>query len=386
MKITRLVALLLFALSALGPSRAAAQEKTAAKGPFIAYIGTYTTKTSSQGIYTVRYDRETGRFSKPEVATPTVDPSFLAVHPNGKFLYAVNEAGKASLVSAFRIDQQTGGLTALNQVPALGDDPCYIAFDRTGRFVFVANYGSGSVAVFPVGQDGKLGAQTALVTDAGSLGPVKDRQEGPHAHWVEATPDNRFVLVSDLGLDQVLVFKFDARTGALTPNQPAFVKVKPGTGPRHAAFHPNGKFVFVVGELNSTATSYALDAKKGSLKEIGSVSTLPPGYSGRNDVAELAVHPNGKFLYVSNRGNDSIAILSIDPEKGRLAPVGGIPTGGKEPRHFTFDPTGKFLVVENQLSDTVALFRVDPATGQLESAGDAMSVPSPVCLVFASPE
>lgn len=365
---------------------ALASATLAQNSTYVTYVGTYTTKTSSQGIYTARYDAASGRFTKPEVATPTVDPSFLAIHPNGKFLYAVNEAGKASLVSAFAIDHATGSLTALNQVPALGEDPCYIAFDKTGRYVFVANYTSGTIAVFPIQADGKLGAQTALVSNAGAAGPNKERQQGPHAHWIESSPDNRFVLVADLGLDEVLIYKFDAATGALTPNQPAFAKLKLGSGPRHVAFHSNGKFVFVVSELNSTATSFSYDTKKGSLKEIGTVSTLPPGYSGRNDAAELAIHPNGKFLYVSNRGNDSIAIFSIDPGRGTLAPIGGVPTGGKEPRHFTFDPSGKFLLVENQFTDNVVEFRVDGATGQLESVGDVIGVPSPVCLKFTSAE
>lgn len=374
-----LIAVLLFAFSSV--IHGSPQSAT-----YVAYVGTYTTKTTSKGIYTSRYDAAAGRFTKPEVAIETADPSFVAVHPHGKFLYAVNEAGKASLVSAFSIDHSNGTLSPLNQMPALGEDPCYISFDRSGKYVLVTNYTSGTIAVFPIQADGRLGAQTALETDAGARGPNKDRQEGPHAHWIEASPDNRFVLVADLGLDEVLIYKFDASKGTLTPNQPAFAKLKAGSGPRHIAWHPNGKFIFVASELSSTATTFSFDAKKGSLKEIATVSTLPPGFTGRNDVAEVAVHPNGKFLYVSNRGNDSIAIFSIDPGKGTLSPIGGIPGGGKEPRHFTFDPSGKFLLVENQFSDTVVEFRVDAATGQLESVGNVMSVPSPVCLTFASAE
>ncbi len=218
--------------------------------------------------------------------------------------------------------------------------------------------------------------------DQGATGPDKERQEGPHAHWIETPPDNRFALVADLGLDEVLVYKFDAASGTLTPNEPAFARLKAGSGPRHVAFHPKGKFVFVVSELTSTATSFAYDAKKGTLKEIGTVSTLPPGFSGRNDVAEAAVYPNGKFLYVSNRGNESLAILSIDPAKGTLGPVGGIPTGGKEPRHFAIDPSGKYLLAENQLSNNIVVFKIDLATGGLTPTGQVVEVPSPVDITF----
>jgi len=357
-------------------------DKLAANHKYLVFVGTYTSKTESKGIYGYDFDADTGKLAPKGVAAETPDPSWVAVHPSGKFLYAANEAGKASTVSAFAIDKKNGKLELLNQLPSLGEDPCYLSFDKTGKYAFVANYTSGTIAVFPILTDGRLGEHTALVQDQGATGPNKERQEGPHAHWIETSPDNRFVLVADLGLDEVLVYKFDARSGTLTPNEPAFARMKAGSGPRHLVFHPNGKFVFSVSELSSTATSFAYDAKKGTLKEIGAVSTLPPGFSGRNDVAEAAVHPNGKFLYVSNRGNDSVAILSVDPAKGTLAPVGGIPTGGKQPRHFIFDPSGKFLFAENQFSDTVVEFRADAATGQLTPSGDTVSVPSPVCISF----
>jgi 6-phosphogluconolactonase len=298
----------------------------------------------------------------------------------------VNEAGNSSMVSAFALDQQSGKLTLLNQLPALGKDPCYISFDKTGKYVLVANYTSGNVVVFPLLPDGRLGEHTALVTDSGATGPNKERQEGPHAHWIETSPDNRFVLVADLGLDEILIYKFDSATGTLTTNQPAFAKLKPGSGPRHMAWHPTGKFVFVVSELSSTATALRYDAKKGSLKEIGSVSTLPPNFSGRNDVAEVAVHHNGKFLYVSNRGNESIAILSIDRSTGALTPSGGVPTGGKEPRHFEIDPSGKYLLAENQLSNNIVVLKIDGATGGLTPTGQTVDVPSPVDLTFVPAE
>lgn len=385
MKITRrAVAFLLLTPFILSAAKSGQQDSP--KKSYFAFAGTYTTKTQSKGIYAYRYDATSGKLTELGVAAETPDPSFVAIHPSGKFLYAVNEAGKASMVTAFALDAKTGKLTQLNQVPALGEDPCYLSFDATGKYVMIANYTSGNIAVFPILADGKLGEKTALVQDGGALGPNKERQEAPHAHWVETSPDNRFALVADLGLDEVLIFQFDAAKGALGPHIPASANLKPGSGPRHAAFSPNGKFFFVVSELTSTATTFSYDAKKGALKEVGSVSTLPPGFSGRNDVAEVAVHPSGKFLYVSNRGNESIAIFSIDSKKGALQPIGGMPTGGKEPRHFTFDPSGSFLIVENQFSDSLVVFHVDASSGQLTPTGDSLSVPSPVCLKFIPAE
>jgi 6-phosphogluconolactonase len=383
MKITRRIFAFFLLLAPLVFSFAGGSaDKAAANRKYFVFVGTYTTKTESKGIYAYEFDVDTGNLTPKGVAAETPDPSWVAVHPNGKFLYAANEAGKASTVSAFAVDAKSAKLTLLNQIPSLGEDPCYLSFDKTGKYVLVANYSSGTVAVFPILADGRLGEHTALVKDQGITGPNKERQEAPHAHWIETSSDNRFVLVADLGLDEVLVHKFDATSGTLTPNEPAFARLKAGSGPRHAVFHPNGKFVFAVSELSSTATSFEYNAKKGTLKEIGTASTLPPGFSGRNDVAEAAVHTNGKFLYVSNRGNDSIAILSIDPAKGTLAPVGGIATGGKEPRHFAIDPSGKYLLAENQFSNNIVVFKIDAATGGLTPTGQVVEVPSPADIAF----
>jgi 6-phosphogluconolactonase len=353
---------------------------------FFAFVGTYTTKTQSKGIYAFRYDATSGKLTSLGVAAETPDPSFVAIHPSGKFLYAVNEAGKASFVTSFALDAKTGKLTQLNQVPALGEDPCYIALDQTGKYILIANYSSGTLAVFPILPDGKIGEKTAVNQDSGKLGPNKERQEGPHAHWIETSADNRYVLAVDLGLDQVLIFQFDAKKGTLGPHIPPSAALKAGSGPRHGIFSPNGKFFFVVGELASTATSFSYDAKTGDLKQVNSVSTLPSDFSGRNDVAEVAIHPSGKFLYVSNRGMETIAIFGIDPKKGTLSAMGHVPTGGKEPRHFTFDPSGNFLFAENQLSDTIVVFHVDANTGALTPTGENVSVPSPVCLKFIAAE
>jgi 6-phosphogluconolactonase len=375
-----LIASLIFSVAGGSANAPAANHK------YLVFVGTYTTKTESKGIYAYEFDSDTGKLAPKGVAAETRDPSWVAVHPSGKFLYAANEAGKSSAVSAFAIDKKGGKLTLLNQMPSLGEDPCYLSFDKTGKYVLVANYSSGTIAVFPVLADGHLGEHTAMVKDQGATGPNKERQEAAHAHWVETSPDNRFALVADLGLDEVLVYKFDATSGTLTPNEPSFARLKAGSGPRHVVFYPNGKFVFAVSELSSTATSLAYDAKKGTLKEMGTTSTLPLGFSGRNDVAEAAVHPNGKFLYVSNRGNDSFAILSIDAAKGTLAPAGLIPTGGKQPRNFAIDPSGKYLLAENQFSNNIVVFKIDPASGGMTPTGQVVEVPSPVDIAFLPEE
>jgi len=385
----------LFVFAALLPAQTA--EKTNTKKNYLAIVGTYTTKTNSKGIYAYRFDAATGQLSVIGVAAETPDPSWVVVHPNGKFLYAVNEAGKNSMVSAFALDAKTGKLTLLNQLPALGEDPCYISFDKTGKYALVVNYTSGNIVVFPILADGKLGKQTAAIKDFGTVGPNKDRQEGPHAHWIEPSPDNRFLLTADLGLDEILIFPVDVAKGifsrpdvtfasgelrAVGDPAPPHTNLKPGSGPRHAAFHSSGKFLFVISELSSTVTAFQYDAHVGALKELQTVSTLPKDFSARNDAAEIAVHQNGTFLYASNRGHDSIAVFAIDPNEGTLKLVTHVPTGGKEPRHFAIDPTGNYLLVENQLSNNIVVFKIDPATGSLTPTGQVVDVPSPVCLVF----
>jgi 6-phosphogluconolactonase len=388
MKITRRICVLISALCAplLLLSSAPKKVKTAAKSQYLAYVGTYTTKTNSKGIYAYRYDATNGNFSSLGVAAESADPSFVAVHPNGKFLYAVNEAGKNSMVSAFALEPKTGRLTLLNQLPALGEDPCYISFDKTGRYALVANYSSGNIPVFPILPDGRLGEHTALVQHDGALGPNKERQDGPHAHWIETSRDNHFALAADLGLDEVLVYKFNAAKGTLAPNAPPFTKLHAGSGPRHIAFRPDGKFLYVISELSSTVTTFRYDAKAGTLRELQTVTMLPKEFSGRNDTAEIAVHSNGKFLYASNRGHDSIAVFAIDHAKGTLTFVSRVPTGGKEPRHFAIDPSGNYLLAENQLSNNIVVFKIDLATGGLNPTGQVIEVPSPVDLTFVAAE
>jgi 6-phosphogluconolactonase len=310
------------------------------------------------------------------------------VHPGGKFLYAANEAGKASTVSAFAVDSKSAKLTLLNQVPSLGEDPCYVSFDKTGKYVLVANYTSGTIAVFPILPDGRLGEHTALLKNSGATGPNKEHQEGPHAHWVETSARNRLVYVADLGLDRVLIYKFDESKGSLTPGEPldAFsATLSPGAGPRHLAFGTDGKFMYVVSELESTVTVFANDTRN-TYRNAQQISALPKGFTGRNDAAEIAIHPNGKFLYSSNRGEDTIAVFAIAHPKGTLTHIANVPTQGKEPRHFAIDPTGRYLLAENQNSDTIVEFRIDAANGKLSPTGEVIHVPSPVCLVFQSTE
>lgn len=392
MKITRRV--FAFLLVCCAPlvlfSSAQSSRKSTAKGRYLVYVGTYTTKTESKGIYSFQLDAATGKMTTPALAAESPNPSFVAVHPNGKYLYAVNEAGKNSMVSAFAIDEASGKLTLLNQLPALGEDPCYISFDRSGKFVLIANYSSGNVAVFPILPDGKLGEHTAVMKDSGTLGPDKERQEAPHAHWIEPSAHNRFVYVADLGLDRVLIYKFDAAKGTLTPGEkansanpgdPFSAALKPGTGPRHATFSHDGNFMYVLGEMQSSVTVFKNDARE-TFRQVQRISALPDGFSGRNDAAEIAIHANGKFLYTSNRGHESIAVFTIDPKTGTLTLIADVPTGGKEPRHFAINPTGQYLLAENQFSGNIVEFRIDPSSGKLTATGETLQVPSPVCLAF----
>ncbi len=383
MKITRrLFAFLILSTSLTALIFTTAAPKPAADSHYLAFVGTYTGKTGSKGMYAFEFDSATGKLTPRGLAAESVSPSWVAIHPSGKSVYAANEAGKQSAITAYSLDAKTAKLTQLNQLPAVGEDPCYLSFDQTGKYLFAANYSSGNVVVFPILPDGKLGEHTADVKDAGTLGPNKERQEAPHAHWVQVSPDNRFVLVSDLGLDAILIYRFDATKGTLSPNDPPFGKLAPGAGPRHIAFSRNGKFVYVVSELNSTVTAFAFDLAKGSLQNLQVISTLPSDFHGRNDTAEIAVHPNGKWLYASNRGHDSVTVFSIDPGTGKLQLVGDFPTRGKEPRHFIVDPTGQYLLAENQTSNTIVVFRIDTSTGPLTKVSQVDDIASPVCLAF----
>jgi len=356
---------------------------------FLVFVGTYTDKTDSKGIYAYEFDTATGKLTLRSLAAETPNPSWIAIHPNGKFLYAANESGKQSTVSAFSIDAKSAKLTLRNQLPALGEDPCYLSFDKAGKYLFVANYTSGNVVAFPVLPDGRLGPATSNVKDSGDLGPNKERQEAPHAHWVETSGNNLFVSVADLGLDRVLTYDFDASKGTVHLSDSAFIgrksegpystALQSGTGPRHAV--ERGGFLYVLGELKSTVNAFHYDNTEG-YRELQSISALPEGFSGRNDAAEIALDASGKWLFASNRGNDTIAVFSVDPASGKLTRAGHYSTGGKEPRHFALDPTGQFLLAENQNSNSIVTFRINPSTGALTQVSALDGVPSPVCLVF----
>jgi 6-phosphogluconolactonase len=347
------------------------------------YVGTYT-GGQSKGIYRLELDLSSGKLGDSVLAGVAVNPSFLALHPNLKFLYAVSETGdfqkkKAGAVSAFALDPKSGDLNLLNQQSSGGDGPCHLVVDHLGKHVLAANYGGGSVCVLPIDQDGRLGEATAFEQHRGSsVNP--QRQEAPHAHSVNLDPADRFAFVADLGLDKVMISRYDATKGTLTPNQPPSVSVEPGAGPRHFTFHPNGRLAYVINELNSTVTAFDYEREKGALKEIQTVSTLPKGFKGRNGTAEVVVHPTGKFLYGSNRGHNSIAVFTIDQKTGNLTPAGYQDSHIKTPRNFAVDPSGNYLLVANQDADTIVVFRIDQKTGALQPTGNSAAVPRPVCL------
>lgn len=347
------------------------------------YVGTYTYR-ASKGIYAFELNLHTGETTPPRLVAETFQPSFLALHPSRRFLYAVNElwgGGKEGMVSAFAVEPETGSLTFLNQQSSKGVGPCHLTVDKTGKWVLVANYGSGGVSVLPVLPDGRLGEATCVIQHEGkSVNP--QRQEGPHAHSVNLDPANKFAIVADLGIDKLLVYRFDSAKGTLTPHEPPFVATAPGAGPRHVAFHPNGKFVYAINELNSTVTAYRYDEATGILAEVQTVSTLPTDFSGNNTTAEVQVHPSGRFLYGSNRGHDSIAIFAIESKTGKLTLVGHQLTKGRTPRHFGIDPTGTYLLAANQDSDTISLFRIDLQTGKLQPMEQMVEVSNPVCVKF----
>ena len=370
---------------------AAATGRGAPSAPddWIMYVGTYT-RAPSKGIYAYRFQGATGALTPAGtagLAAETENPSFLAVHPNQRFLYAVNEVSRyngrpAGSVSAFSIDTANGRLTLLNRVTSRGADPCHLSIDRSGQWLFVANYSGGSVAAFPLHDDGTVGESSAFFQHAGAS-IDKKRQEGPHAHDVVVSPDNKFVLAADLGLDRILSYRLDTAAGGLAAAEPRPAAIKPGSGPRHLAFRPDGKFVYVLNEMVPGVAAFRYDAGRGTLAELQTLSTLPEGPIGENSGAEIAVHPSSKFLYASNRGHDSIAIFRIDAAKGTLTSVNRVSTLGKTPRSFAIDPSGRFLVAANQNSSTLVTFRIDQETGGLTPTGTTVQVPSPVSVVFA---
>lgn len=359
--------------------------KTHPVSEYLVYVGSYN-KAKRKGIHAFRFDVKDGQLTPLGLAAEAVNPTFITVDDRGRFLYATkevtrHEGKRCGAVRAFAIDRKTGKLRFLNEVATGGTVPCYVALDKTGKSAMVANYGSGSVDVIHVRKDGRLGKSTAFVQRAGSsVNPA--RQEGPHAHMINVSPDNRYALSTDLGLDKVFVYRFDEKNGTLEPNDPVFAVLSPGSGPRHIAWSRNGRFVYVISELKSTITTFSYNAARGVLRKLQTVSTLPRGFKGQSDCAEVAITPSGKFVYGSNRGHDSIAVFAVDSRKGTLTQVERVSTLGKTPRHFAIDPTGSYLLVGNQDSNSLVVFRIDRKTGRLTATGQVYPVSSPACVRF----
>ncbi len=362
----------------------------------LVYVGTYTDwelfgpprrnppGERSKGIYAFRFDLERGELTPLGVAAETDNPTYVTFAPSGKVLYATNEIyrfeGKETgTVSAFAIDATTGRLTFLNRVISHGTGACHAVVDRTGANLLVANFGSGSAAVLPLAADGRLREASAVVQDTGA-GP-NPRQATPHAHAFNLTPDNRLALVSEFGTDRLAVYRFDSTKGSLTPAEPSHVSLKPGSAPRHLAFHPNGTLAYSMNEIDNTVTALSYDATRATLMPLETVSTLPADFTGRNTAAEVIAHPSGKFLYASNRGHHSIAVFAIAPD-GRLRPVAHVPCGGRTPRGYAVDPTGRWLIVGNQDSHSIAVFALDPVTGIPQPTGRTAEVRTPVGVKF----
>ena len=373
-------------LMAASPLFSASSEAAASdSGTYFVYFGTYT-GPKSKGIYRAEFDTGTGRLTSPELAAETRNPTFLTLDHGSKVLYAVNEVGdfgdgKSGGVSSFKVDRATGQVTFINEEPSGGAGPCHLAVDAKGKCVLVANYGSGGIAALPVDSEGRLRQPSSSIQHHGSsVNP--QRQESPHAHFITWDPANRLVLTCDLGLDKVMAYQLTRPVCSLSPNEPPAFNVKPGSGPRHLVFHPNGRFAYIINEMASTVTLCSYDSPHGEFKEVQTISTLPEGFTGQNTAAEVAVHPSGRWVYASNRGHDSIAVYECDPATGMLRVLQHQSTEGKTPRHFALDPTSTWLIAENQDSNNVVVFKVDPQTGQLAPNGQSVNLTAPVCAVF----
>lgn len=351
------------------------------------FLGTYTPAGgASRGIYVVRLDPVTGGLNEPLLAAETAGPTFLAWHPDGRTLYALGESGQingkpgGALVS-FRYDATTGGLTRLNTEPTGGIGLAHVGVDATGRTAAVISYHGGQVASFPILSDGSLGARTSLITHSGSPGPNRSRQDKPHPHSVTFSPDNRFLYVCDLGLDRLYRYWHDPAGATLTPA--GETATASGAGPRHSKFSGDGKFLYVINELNGTIEVFAADLTDGALTRVQTIATLPADFSGESICAEIRLSPDGRFVYGSNRGHDSLAVFARDAAQGTLTLVEIVPTGGKHPRNFNLSPDGRWLVCANKDSDNVTVFGVDAATGSLTRTPQSVRVPQGVCVLFA---
>lgn len=356
---------------------------------YTALLGTYTGNgaADSRGIYAVRLDAETGALSAPELVAELPNPEFLALHPDGRTLYALTrmdtpERKGVGAVAAFALDAAGPKLTPLNTAPTGRGQLCHLAVDATGRQVLVAGYGDPYVASFPLAADGRVGPVASVLTHTGPLGPKSDRQNTPHAHSVTVSPDNRVAFAADLGLDRVLAYRLDPGAGSLVPHEPAFITMPPGAGPRHTKFSPDGRHFYILSELDGTVTACRYDAMRGAAEPFQTLSTLPAGYAGRHSASEIRVHPSGRFVYAANRIHNSIAVFARETETGALTLVEHAPTGGDQPRNFNLTPDGAWLLCANQATDNLIVFKVDAGTGRLAATGRTARVPKAVCVLF----
>ena len=349
------------------------------------FVGTYT-RTTSEGIYVYRMDNSTGVLERVAVTGGIKNPTFLALSPDNSHLYAVAEINEhcgrpTGAVYSYSVSPDSGDLAYVNQQSTGGPGPCHLTVDATGAHVIVANYQGGSICVLPIQTDGSLGEMSEFIQHEGSS--VNSHRQGePHAHSVNLDPNNRFIYAPDLGMDKVMIYQLDLDSGNLLANKPAFVQVAPGAGPRHFAFHPDGTRAYVLNEIGNTVTAFNWDPESGSLEEFQTVTTLPADFLETSHTADLHIHPNGRFLYGSNRGHDSIAIFEIDPDTGGLTPRGWASTQGRTPRNIAIDPSGQFMLAENQDSDSIFTFRINDETGMLITTGSVIKVPMPVCIKF----
>jgi 6-phosphogluconolactonase len=359
----------------------------------IAYVGNYTNvepfaRGRADGIAVYEFDASSGGMALIRTALGVLNPTWLALDAGRRHLYAVNavpeiDGRQGGAISAFAVDPTSGKLSSINRESSIGPGPCHVNVDPTGRYAIATSYPGGSVTVLPVRPDGGLGKATDFVQHAGS-GPNPRRQEGPHAHSVNYSPDGKLVLVCDLGLDRVMMYRLDVATGKLAPNDPAYVTTHPGAGPRHLTFHPSGRWAYVCGEIDSTISAFEYDSAAAALRERQTISTLPAGWVGQSSTAEIRATADGRFVYCSNRGHDSIAGFAVDHQTGTLTLVGITPSLGKTPRNFTFSPDGRLLLAAHQDSDNIVVFAINSATGELTPTGVQVSSPSPVCVRIVS--
>jgi 6-phosphogluconolactonase len=353
----------------------------ASNSEWFVYVGTYT-RGGEGGIHLLRFDPDQERFEYVGLAAECSDPSFIAIHPNGCYLYAVSERGspEGGYVLSYAVDRVSGLLTSLNEQHSGGMGPCHLMVDPSGGWVLVANYSDGGVATLRILEDGSLGEDGARLKHEGS-GVDPERQEGPHAHSINLTPDGSRAIVADLGTDKVVVYRFDPSDGSLTLNEPPGGSVEPGAGPRHVAFHPDGNRIYVLNEMFASLTVFAYDPASGRLESLQTISMLPDDFNGFRSAAEVVVHPSGRFVYASNRGHDSIAVFAVNPGDGSLTALGRVPSGGKSPRNFAIDPSGRYLLAANQSSNNLVVFRIG-ADGALTPTDMKVGVPKPVCVRF----